>query len=207
MEILAGTPISLGAELMARMARYRHKVFVERLGWPLPSPEGMEYDQFDRPDTLYLVALRDAITLVGTARLLPTERPYLLGEVFPELMGDAEVPRSPDIWELSRFAAVDLDSIDPHADGRYSSPLAVALLRAAMSAAAGAGVGRLITVSPLGIERLLRRYRISASRAAAPRLVGEQQVFACWIYTDIPGSGRRALHSQQSDASSTKRDA
>ena len=35
--------------------RLRHRLFVERNGWQVPSHDGMEYDQFDTPAAVYLV--------------------------------------------------------------------------------------------------------------------------------------------------------
>src|SRR4051812_25521374 len=93
---------------------YRYSVFVERLKWTLPDAgAGLEVDQFDR-DSTYHVSLRDASATVGYARLLPTTEPYLLSEVFPELMNGIEIPRSPDVWELSRFCSFDLRSPTEH---------------------------------------------------------------------------------------------
>ncbi len=59
MEIHAGTLGDLTPELMTALARYRCQVFVEKLGWKLTTQEGLEFDQFDRPDTLYVVARND----------------------------------------------------------------------------------------------------------------------------------------------------
>ncbi|WP_179958373.1 acyl-homoserine-lactone synthase [Chitinimonas arctica] len=170
------------------LARYRHRVFVEKLGWQLQCQDGLEFDQFDRPDTLYIVAQDFEGQVVGGARLLPTTRPYLLGEIFPQLLGDLPVPNSPDIWELSRFAAVDF-SAAACADvspaklplGQFSSPNAIELLRATLERAAGSGARRIITVSPLGVERLLRKAGFSADRAGSPVLVDGNPVIACWI--------------------------
>ncbi|RYF67238.1 MAG: GNAT family N-acetyltransferase, partial [Comamonadaceae bacterium] len=75
-EILAGRPAQLTARLLDDVARYRHRVFVETLGWDLMSEHGLERDQFDREDTLYLAARDAAQNVVGTARLLPTTGPY-----------------------------------------------------------------------------------------------------------------------------------
>jgi acyl homoserine lactone synthase len=183
MEILSGTPAQLAPCVVAGVARYRYHVFVERLRWTLSSCDGLEFDEFDRPDTLYLAARGANGAFMGTARLLPTHRPYLLGEVFPQLMGQVPVPRSPEVWELSRFAAVDLAAQPTGSDQPFSSPVAVALLEAALALAAGAGVQRLITVSPLGVERLLRRAGFLAHRAAPPRVVHGRALFACWIET------------------------
>jgi N-acyl-L-homoserine lactone synthetase len=59
--------------------------------------------------------------------------------------------------------------------------VAVALLRATLHAAAQRGARWLITVSPLGVERLLRRAGFQAHRAGPPLIVDGQPIFACWI--------------------------
>ncbi len=182
MEILAGTPALLSADVMSGLARYRHKVFVEKLGWELACEEGHEYDQFDHDKTTYVVAQSKNGAVVGSARLLPTSHPYLLGEIFPELMGGLPLPKSDDIWELSRFAAVDFDS-DSKATPmlQYSSPVAIELMQSVIQLAASFGVERLIAVTHLGVERLLRRAGFIAHRAAPPVVVDGHPLFACWI--------------------------
>jgi len=181
MEILAGRPGHLARQVLEDVGRYRYRVFVKTLGWDLVTEDGLEKDQFDRADTLYLAARDDEGRIVGTARLLPTTSPYLLGEVFPELLGGAEVPRDPCIWELSRFAAVDFNASHGGAIRQFSSKVAVALLHRAIAVAAEQGAQRIITVSPLGIERLLRRGGIRAHRAAPPKIIDGHPIFACWI--------------------------
>lgn len=181
MEIIGGTSESLPTSLFEGIARYRHRVFVETLGWELPAVAGLELDQFDRPDTQYLVAREDDGRLVGTARILPTDQPYLLGEVFPQLMGGAPPPCSADVWEISRFAAVDFAQARAHPMIQFASPVTQSLLGEILRQAAAQGVKRLITVSPLGVERLLRRMGCSARRAAPPVLVDGYPLFACWI--------------------------
>src|SRR5580765_412233 len=107
MEVLAGRPHELSAQLLESVEQYRYRVFVEMLGWDLDTPPGRERDQFDHAGTLYLAARDAQQEIVGTARLLPTTSPYLLSEVFPQLLGGATPPSDPLVWELSRFAAVD----------------------------------------------------------------------------------------------------
>lgn len=181
MNIVTGTPADLSLEIMAGVARYRHKVFVEKLGWQLRCENALEYDQFDRDDTVYVVAHNAAHEVVGTARLLPTTRPYLLGEVFPHLLHGVEPPHSPEVWELSRFAAVDFSVQGSSALAQFSSPIAVGLLQASLECAARHGAKRFITVSPLGVERLLRIAGFRAHRLAPPTIVDGNPVFACSI--------------------------
>lgn len=181
MDIQTGSPGQLTSELLDHVGVYRYKVFVERLGWDLTSLNKREFDQFDRPDTVHLASRNEAGEINGSARLLPTTRPYLLGEVFPQLMHGLPVPCSPDVWELSRFAAVDLEAATQAPMGQFSSEVTLGLLHAAVAYARGEGAKRLITVSPLGIERLLRHTGVRAYRAAPPMRIGQHLLYACWI--------------------------
>lgn len=102
--------------------------------------------------------VRDEVgDVCGCARLLPTTRPYLLSEVFPQLLNSALSPSSPEVWELSRFAAVDFNANTASALGQFSSPIAIRLHEEAIACAAARGARHLITVSPIGVGRLLRR--------------------------------------------------
>jgi hypothetical protein len=54
---------------------------------------------------------------------------------------------------------------------------------------------RLITVLPVGIERLIRRLGLQAHRAGPPMIIDGHAIFACWIeFTGarMPDSGRDA---------------
>lgn len=197
MRLTAGSPSDLPSDLVTGIARYRHKVFVERLGWQLQCEDELECDQYDRDDTVYVVAQNDAEEIIGTARLLPTVRPYLLSEVFPQLLNGLPPPSSPDIWELSRFAAIDLNRPITSALGQFSSPIAVSLLHASMESASALGAKKLITVSPLGIERLLRSAGISAHRAGPPSINDGGSIFACWINLTHRCSGDGAINPRR----------
>ncbi|HYD94467.1 MAG TPA: acyl-homoserine-lactone synthase [Noviherbaspirillum sp.] len=180
MQTIIGTAKEFSPSLENALAAYRHKIFIERLGWPLPVENGQERDQFDHPDTLYVMTRDENGAICGCARLLPTTAPYLLSEIFPNLLAGAPVPRSSEVWELSRFAAASVaaqSSVEAAANTR-------ALLAAAVQTAMEHGAKRLITVSPLGIERLLQRMGVHAHRAGPPMLADGKPIFACWIEID-----------------------
>lgn len=139
MNIVSGCRKLLGARGYGELAAYRYRVFVEHLGWELGCPPEQEADQFDREDTVYVVSRTDEGDINGCARLLPTSRPYLLQEVFPQLLNGAGPPAADDIWELSRFTAVDLAGLQEPGGGRFSSPVAVALLHESIACAARLG--------------------------------------------------------------------
>ncbi|QFY41213.1 GNAT family N-acetyltransferase [Candidatus Methylospira mobilis] len=181
MYVIAGTPAELPAGFYSKVANYRHRVFVERLGWPLQSFDGAEHDQFDRDDTVYVVSKKEHGEITGCARLLPTTQPYLLAEVFPQLLNGMELPNSPDIWELSRFASVDFNAKTATALSQFSSSVTIKLLREAIACAMKRGAKRVITVSPIGIERLLKLSGLHAHRAGPPMIIDGHPIFACWI--------------------------
>jgi len=92
--VVSGTKSQLSPGLEVALATYRHEVFIEALGWQLPVENGLERDQFDRPDTLYVVAQDTCGSVCGCARLLPTTQAYLLDEVFPGLMNGLPAPHA-----------------------------------------------------------------------------------------------------------------
>ena len=102
-----GTRQQLPPQLFEQMGHYRREVFINQLGWALNTTHGMELDEFDGPDAVYVCSQDDDGNVNGVARLLPTTGPYLMEKVFPQLWAGNDMPCDPKIWELSRFAMVD----------------------------------------------------------------------------------------------------
>lgn len=182
MDVSTGNSLELSAGVITELSRYRHKVFVEKLGWELKCTDGLELDQFDGPQARYVIGRNSSNDIIASARLLPTTQPYLLSEVFPYVLHGQPVPSSPEIWELSRFASVDFTvSTTPTVARKHEQSIAIELLRACIAYAAALGARRLITVSPIGIERLLQRAGIAMRRAGPPTLINGHPIFACLI--------------------------
>ncbi len=199
MHFTTGSLADLPGAFVDALDDYRHRVFVQHLGWQLEAQTAMhrERDAFDRGDTVYVIAHGEHGRIVGCARLLPTTGPYLLSHVFPQLLDGRAPPRSSRVWELSRFASLDLESGGRDARGFQSSVQAVALLREAIRCAHERGATALVTVSPVGVERLLRNAGFEAERLGAPTMVGEHRLFACRIHVRM-ASGR--AHAPRAEA-------
>jgi len=85
--------------------RLRHQIYVVERRWTeIARPDGREIDQFDTPDTVYLMAMEGS-RVVGSHRLVPTSRPTLMSDLFPQLALRGLV-RRPDAYELSRVFVV-----------------------------------------------------------------------------------------------------
>lgn len=108
--VVAGRQDDLPDGFYTEIANYSYQVFVEQLGWQLQTFNNAEQDQLDRSDTLYVAKRVQLGKISGCTRLLPTTQPYLLGDIFPQLLNGMPPFNSPDVWELSRFAALDFNA-------------------------------------------------------------------------------------------------
>lgn len=93
----------LFGDALASQFRLRHKVFVERQRWGVPNWRGMEYDQYDTPATVYCVWRDDDGQVRGVARLAPTTIPYMIKDLWPDLVTEGPLPSEPRIWESTRL--------------------------------------------------------------------------------------------------------
>ncbi len=178
MRFVSGRLRDLPVPYRQRLGRYRYDVFVRQLGWKLQSLPEFEFDQFDHSDARYVLAEGDDGAINGCARLLPTTQPYLLSEVFPELLDGQGAPCRSDIWELSRFAAVDI-RVPGNKGRQLSGDFAIDLLKSVMGYAKSFGVSQLVSVTPVSVARLLIRGGIRFEMIAPPQVRDNFTLAAC----------------------------
>lgn len=95
-------PPSSDTALRAMFAA-RKSVFVDLLKWDVPVLDGQyEVDQFDDVHATYLVLSDAEGAHLGSARLLPTIRPHILGSLYSRLCETAP-PSGATIFEVTRF--------------------------------------------------------------------------------------------------------
>ncbi|MDB5774204.1 MAG: solI [Herbaspirillum sp.] len=181
MNFFSGVLKEYPAELYTELLQYRYRVFVEKLGWDVPAHNGLECDQFDREDTVHVIGRDDNGKIKACSRLLPTLKPYLLSEVFPELMGRQNLPKSAETWELSRMAAGDPDSTEPIDRPFFFSPISIKLLRFAISAAAEQGAKNFIFVGTAALALLMKRAGFNVQHASPVKTINGYRILACWI--------------------------
>lgn len=193
MSVAMGSSTQLSAEILNLMHKFRHEVFVRRLGWSLAAMNGLERDQYDTAEAKYVVMTDASERVTASARLLPTTSPYMLPDLFPQLLGGGNAPRHARVWELSRFATSVLESQDRRALSLSDHTLE--LLGSAFDLARRHGVERLILVTSIGIERLMLRAGLEPHRMAPPATVDGTLCVALFI--EVPaGAGEAALSTQ-----------
>jgi acyl-homoserine lactone synthase len=101
--VLEGRERRRHKEYFDQLFRLRHRIFVKGRGWSLPSVNDCEIDQYDVADAVYLLDLNDEDVIQGSVRMTPSERCSLLADYFPHLVENGESPRSPRVYECTRY--------------------------------------------------------------------------------------------------------
>lgn len=107
-------------DLVMDFMRFRKRVFVDRMEWPLIHSEGVEFEQYDTLNTCYILA-HEGRSVIGGARVKPTSATngrgvavysYMIRDAYlgllpgmPTELCNEEPPVDPDVWELTRFVA------------------------------------------------------------------------------------------------------
>ncbi|WP_097093713.1 acyl-homoserine-lactone synthase [Novosphingobium sp. Chol11] len=81
----------------------RKHVFIDLLKWEIPADGTFERDQFDDDNADYLIVSDPSGgDHLGSVRLLRTDRPHIIGNIFPHLC-DMPVPTGTSIREITRL--------------------------------------------------------------------------------------------------------
>jgi acyl-homoserine lactone synthase len=97
--------------------RLRHACYIVERKWEgLQDRGGLEYDQFDDDETIYLIGI-DNDRVIGGSRMYPTTRPHVLSSVCPQLANVKGIPSGPDVLEWTRLYVAQ----DRRGDGRYGT--------------------------------------------------------------------------------------
>jgi acyl homoserine lactone synthase len=158
------------------MHQLRAKIFKERMGWNIPIISDMEIDEFDLLDPYYMMISGPDKILCGCWRLLPTSGPYMLKNIFPELLHGHSIPESSKVWELSRFAIMS----DVSRSFGFAG-IAMEAMREIVAFGDRMGIERYVTVTTTAIERMLRHSRITVRRFGPPIRVDAENVVALEI--------------------------
>jgi acyl homoserine lactone synthase len=171
---------TLDDDTIKRIYKLRHEVFHGRLGWDIISDHGMEHDFFDKLNPIYVLARGDSNEIEACSRLLPTMGPYMLKDVFPQLLHGQLPPEHPDIWELSRFA-VSKSKRDRAIPSFGLGETSIRMLRSVVHFAIQNRIKRYVLVTTVAVERLLRKQGFDIRRFGPPLCIGKTIAVACWF--------------------------
>lgn len=88
---------------LASQFHLRYRMLVDAQYWEVGRFQGMEYDTYDTPAATYLVWQDAQGQVRGSVRTVPTDRPYMLKELWPDIVEKIPLPQSLSVWEATRF--------------------------------------------------------------------------------------------------------
>lgn len=169
--------IHLHGEMWISHHRLRHRLFVERQGWDVPSYRGMEHDEFDTPAAQYLLWVDSEGQTRGMVRLLPTTQPYMLRKLWPDLV-PGELPESDSVWEATRFGC------DHDLDAATRRRAVAEILYAMHEYGIANNVERYLAVMPILLFK-----RVIMKAGCDVKMLGPQRTFgrlaACAAYLEV----------------------
>lgn len=166
-------------EELAEMYRLRHRVFKERLDWDVQVSGDMEVDEFDALHPSYLLQRAGDGRIQGCVRLLPSTGPTMLRDTFAALLAGQPAPASPNVWESSRFA-VDLECNSPKAAGGLAQAT-YELFAGMIEFGLSRQLTRIVTVTDVRMERILRRAAWPLLRIGEPKALGATRAVAGYL--------------------------
>lgn len=184
------------SQVLRKMFELRHEVFFNKLGWEVNSLDGQEIDSFDiNQNPVYVVSQGMRGDVYGSFRLLPTDGPYMLGSVFPELLRGESLPQSPLIWEISRLAtspSLGLGKENPQAT---LCACTMDMFREGFHFGDEHGVTQYVFVTSVAVERMLLKAGLSLRRFGDGKAVkiGKVLSVACWL--DMTSENSKILSS------------
>ena len=176
------------AGAMEQAWRLRHRIFVEEKGWTdLAKADGREIDQFDTGHAVHVLALE------GDSRLLPTTRPHLLSDVYPQLC-EGERPSGPHLWEWTRQAVAR----SHRARGKVVNPVSIALLTGIVEWGMANGVTGLLLQMPTLYMIHVIQLHFRAQPLGLPVPIGGEEILAATASFDARTLARlRKAHGDQ----------
>jgi N-acyl-L-homoserine lactone synthetase len=161
--------------------RLRYEAFHKRLHWDVQCRDGREVDRYDDADTVYVVTTDATDRVIGGWRLRPTLVPYMLDEVFPQLLHGAPAPHHPRIWESNRFVVAQ-DELKRRGFGFNQA--ARELFRATAQFAVDHAIDAYVMVLSAGVVRLTRHSGLAVHAYGPPQRVGDVLSVGCRIEID-----------------------
>jgi acyl-homoserine lactone synthase len=165
-------------QVLRVMFAARKSVFVDLLKWDVPVLDGgYEVDQFDDGHADYLVLTTSAGDHLGSARLLPTVRPHILGSLYPMLC-TGPVPCGTSTYEITRFC------LDRTLRAHERRAVRDTLVAAIVDHAIGQGIDRLTAIAELGWARQILAFGWTCRMLGDPQQIRGQRLAALEITVD-----------------------
>lgn len=178
-------------KLCANYMRARREVFIDAKGWDLPQTEGMEFDQYDTPQSRWVIVHEYGRVLAGM-RLTPTTAKcgrysYMLRDAqlglldnIPDNILFFDAPVRDEIWEATRLFVVASVS------SKRRLIIQSILLEHMSASARELGATAIIGIVPSVFSRWMKRIRMSATPVGPAMVIDGDSIQAALMRVDQP---------------------
>jgi N-acyl-L-homoserine lactone synthetase len=156
----------LYARQLDRMFRMRHSFYVDGHGWSGLTPkDGLEVDEFDDENVVYLMSIDPFGDVAAAVRLNPTTGPTLLGKFADH--SNEPLPRLDTVWDVSRWIAAPEHrrANNPRWPNNHQRELMIGMLEFCQSR----GLTHLTMLAELRLAERIRTYGWPIRHLGAPR--------------------------------------
>ena len=172
----AASPVS--DAVLRSMFAARKAIFVDLLKWDVPViDDKYEMDQFDDEHATYLVLAAPDGTHLGSARLLPTSRPHILGSLYAGLC-QKQPPQAANIFEITRFC------LDRGLSARERRAVRDTLVVALVEHALTAGICAYSAIAEMGWFQQILTFGWRCRPLGVPQVIGQTTLAALYIEID-----------------------
>lgn len=166
--------------------RLRKKTFSDRLGWDVVCNKDMEFDEFDNPNTRYILGLYEG-QLVCSVRFVPLDEPNMITHTFQSCFSDVPLPAGET--ESSRFF-VDKSRARDLLGERY--PLSQVLFLAMINYARHYGCNGIYTIVSRAMLTILKRSGWQIKPLKEAYLSEDERIYLVYLPTDSASQNKMA---------------
>lgn len=163
--------------ISAQYYRLRKQVFHDLLRWDVVVKDGQETDDYDALNPIYLVWCNDDFQhLYGGVRLMPTDGPTLLRDVFTETCPPHRIPCSGSVFEATRMC-VDQELVYRSFNGMTPARAVSLMLAALCECGLAIGATSMVSNFEAPMRRVYRRAGIEPAILGCADGFGKRPVF------------------------------
>lgn len=135
------------------MHKVRKLIFKDRMGWDVDiNAGGLEIDDYDLPETAYILVRDDAGRVSGVWRMLPSSEPSMIRNIWPAFLNTFDMPIHDKAWEVSRFG-VYAHANSPRENIKASNRITAELILGLLTVCTLTGISDIYTMYNLQIAR------------------------------------------------------
>ncbi len=167
------------------MHKVRKLIFKDRMGWDVDiNDQGLEVDEFDLPETVYILAKDEQKRVTGVWRMLPSSCPSMIKEIWPEFLTTIDMKVNDTIWEVSRFG-VHSYSGDLKQSIKNVNQITAELIVALLHVCCMTGIKNIYTMYNPQVERSVRKIGFYADETSDHVLVDGKPSIVGRVKTDL----------------------